>query len=489
MLFPHPSLDEAYEIHPLLATVQPPKKQTNSTSIPTRLIADNRERFQRIQSLFSLGSIHSILSQENMTHGIDFKVVKKVEKDGQEWIGMLPNQVVSADAAIHAVSHNGFSLVIDAMERKWPAIHTFTRQLHEEVQCHVVSCNLYLTPKARASHDGDRDNMRRSGFESHWDYMDVIVLQLTGTKLWTVANEPIVYLSNQDEKRKPTLEELHDTEYYDDFLLQPGDALYIPRGFIHNASTVIMGQSDDDGIPSLHLTFGLEHNCETTVEALLHHAIYKFAVASAVPNGIAISKQECSQSPHNVTWETILHQSLSEVARRDDCETTASFENGGRRPCAGVLRQSVPLHPAFQEIRTNRQKSLQQNQFKEANILRTVYREALELFVKNADVTRLVGFTNQLFASQDLQTSFCFPFINDSSVIICPNVLSSRDKLEYFNEILEQFERFAIVRLESVIQGFEGHVLDNRRDFWTMNDAVLQLVQQDGVGDESLEEL
>lgn len=123
----------------------------------------------------------------------------------------------------------------------------------------------------------DSDDMRQSGFESHWDHMDLIVLQLSGIKLWKVAKEPFLYLSSQDQKRKPTREELNVAKYFDDFHLQLGDAPYIPRSCIHNESTVVIGTSSDDGIPSLHLTFGVEHKCETTVVALLHHANHNFA--------------------------------------------------------------------------------------------------------------------------------------------------------------------------------------------------------------------
>jgi hypothetical protein len=62
MLFPHQSLNEAYEVHPILATVHPfpgPDNQgfhSDDTDTPS----DSRERFKRIQSLFSLSSVASI---------------------------------------------------------------------------------------------------------------------------------------------------------------------------------------------------------------------------------------------------------------------------------------------------------------------------------------------------------------------------------------------------------------------------------------------
>ena len=90
------------------------------------------------------------------------------------------------------------------------------------------------------------------------------MLQISGKKQWTVANKPLVYLTTPDLKYKPSpsyLNEYMSPGNYSTFMLQPGDVLYIPRGFVHNASTTktLVG-----GEPSLHLTFGIEHgkvNC------------------------------------------------------------------------------------------------------------------------------------------------------------------------------------------------------------------------------------
>jgi len=40
-------------------------------------------------------------------------------------------------------------------------------------------------------------------------------------------------------------------------MLKPGDILYIPRGFVHNATTELSVGQKIFGEPSLHLTFGI----------------------------------------------------------------------------------------------------------------------------------------------------------------------------------------------------------------------------------------
>ena len=85
-----------------------------------------------------------------------------------------------------------------------------------------------------------------AGFDPHHDTHDVFVLQLHGTKDW-VVREPVVeaplarHRSDHDEAaRQPVRFEAR---------LQPGDCLYLPRGFVHSART--------ESGTSLHLTVGV----------------------------------------------------------------------------------------------------------------------------------------------------------------------------------------------------------------------------------------
>ena len=191
--------------------------------------------------MFQLDSIDTVLNQP----GVQYKIAKKIIRDGEEWLGIVPEQLVLERGAL-AWFQRGYSLVIDKLERHWASVATLARKLERSLGLSHVSCNLYLTPANNAS-----------GFEAHWDWMDVIVIQLEGTKLWSVARNPTVYLSTESLKRKPTPKELMSLKRYDDVLLNPGDILYIPRGTIHNASTPVASAE-----PSLHVTFGLEPtNC------------------------------------------------------------------------------------------------------------------------------------------------------------------------------------------------------------------------------------
>jgi len=88
----------------------------------------------------------------------------------------------------------------------------------------------------------------------HADDRDVLVLQITGSKSWKVYPNPPVpfpYPSEQVGKSAayPVPAATLDAQPLISTVLRPGDVMYMPRGFVHEALT-----SDD---ASLHLTFAL----------------------------------------------------------------------------------------------------------------------------------------------------------------------------------------------------------------------------------------
>jgi ribosomal protein L16 Arg81 hydroxylase len=103
--------------------------------------------------------------------------------------------------------------------------------LAEELSA-AFQVNAYLSPPGA------------QGFDTHVDTHDVFVLQVAGTKQWTVYG-PTVELPLRTSRFRPaagTGSPLFVPE------LRPGDAMYIPRGFPHHAASL--------DATSLHLTVG-----------------------------------------------------------------------------------------------------------------------------------------------------------------------------------------------------------------------------------------
>jgi hypothetical protein len=127
----------------------------------------------------------------------------------------------------------GATIVLQALHLFRPELGAFCRSL-EQTLGHPAQANAYYTPRAA------------QGLPVHHDTHDVFVLQVAGEKRWLVY-EPALELPLKDQKYSAELGEPGEPVH--DLVLRPGDMLYLPRGWLHEALT---SASD-----SLHLTVGV----------------------------------------------------------------------------------------------------------------------------------------------------------------------------------------------------------------------------------------
>jgi hypothetical protein len=127
----------------------------------------------------------------------------------------------------------GATIVLQGLHLTRPAVGAFCRSL-EDTLGHPAQANAYYTPRSA------------QGLPVHHDTHDVFVLQVAGEKRWLVY-EPALPLPLKDQRYSAELGE--PGEAVEDRVLTPGDMLYLPRGWLHEALT-----SDLD---SLHLTIGV----------------------------------------------------------------------------------------------------------------------------------------------------------------------------------------------------------------------------------------
>jgi ribosomal protein L16 Arg81 hydroxylase len=144
----------------------------------------------------------------------------------------------AADDKVLAAMADGATLVLQALHRSWPPLVDFGSRLAAELG-HPVQINAYITPA------------QNQGFAPHYDVHDVFVLQVAGRKRWTI-HEPVVTapLDNQPwEDHRAAVAARAAEQPVIDTVLEPGDALYLPRGTIHSALA--------QGETSIHLTVGV----------------------------------------------------------------------------------------------------------------------------------------------------------------------------------------------------------------------------------------
>jgi ribosomal protein L16 Arg81 hydroxylase len=141
---------------------------------------------------------------------------------------------------------SGATIVLQGLHRLWPPLIGFVQTLGDDLG-HPVQANAYVTPP-----DG-------RGFDAHYDDHDVFVLQTSGHKHW-IVHEPVHLdpLASQPwTDHRQAVAERARQEPYIDTTLGPGDALYLPRGWIHSAQAL--------GALSVHLTIGVSVYTERDV--------------------------------------------------------------------------------------------------------------------------------------------------------------------------------------------------------------------------------
>jgi lysine-specific demethylase/histidyl-hydroxylase NO66 len=150
-------------------------------------------------------------------------------------MGSVPLQDLADPGRIFDQFHRGTTLVLQSLQRYWPPLTAFARDL-ELFLTHPVQVNAYLTPPASR------------GLGVHHDTHDVFVLQVHGGKLWQVWDAAVPFPLGHQKQLPPGAESpTEDPQVSAE--LAPGDCLYVPRGFRHAARTAETA--------SLHLTVGM----------------------------------------------------------------------------------------------------------------------------------------------------------------------------------------------------------------------------------------
>ena len=144
---------------------------------------------------------------------------------------------VSSDAVLRLFA-DGSTVVLQGLHRLWPPLIEFADQLAADLG-HPTQVNAYITPPSSR------------GFSAHYDVHDVFVLQVAGEKHWRISapvlTDPL--RTQQWNDRADEVAAAAAGEPLIDTVLRPGDALYLPRGFLHSATAL--------GAISAHLTVGV----------------------------------------------------------------------------------------------------------------------------------------------------------------------------------------------------------------------------------------
>ena len=211
----------------------------------------------------------------------------------------------------------GATIVLQALHFSWLPTARYCRRLEQALGL-PVQANAYLTPSSA------------QGFAVHHDVHDVFVLQVAGRKRWRIYT-PVLELPLRSQRWSPALGD--PGAPVQELVLEPGDTLYVPRGWPHEATT-------GDG-ESLHVTVGLHP--PTRAEALraaldataAADVELRRGAAAGLPAGL-LGRLDAELAPERVaararrrfvlTRRPILEDQLDQVRRLDALHATVPVE-------------------------------------------------------------------------------------------------------------------------------------------------------------------
>ncbi|MGE0851019.1 MAG: cupin domain-containing protein [Hyphomicrobiaceae bacterium] len=193
-----------------------------------------RGKSSKFESLLSFDAIDRYLSTATPCHPDVFLVdaARELKADDYSLANSDPPGRIDLPRAYQLFA-TGATISLSQLHDRLPSLAALCRAVERTFSSHFQT-NIYLSPP------------HAQGFKTHFDSHDVFVLQVSGSKLWTLYDTGIV-LPLRGQVFEPGKHTPGPVTR--EFTLHAGDLLYCPRGLYHSA------RSTDEA--SLHITLGL----------------------------------------------------------------------------------------------------------------------------------------------------------------------------------------------------------------------------------------
>ncbi len=225
---------------------------------------------------------------------------------------------------------DGATIVLQALHRTWPPIVDFAGDLMLELG-HPVQVNAYVTPPAS------------QGFAAHYDVHDVFVLQFAGEKRW-IVHEPVfdVPLRSQDWTRhRNDVLATAEREPALDIVLREGDALYLPRGWVHSAEA--------EEQVSGHLTVGIHvATRQALAQALLDSALDDVELRRALELGVDLTDPASLTDHLRAVVEALARAAAEHPERAADILRRRVWRSSRPSGLAPLVQAAVTVEPSLE---------------------------------------------------------------------------------------------------------------------------------------------
>lgn len=188
---------------------------------------ENRDRFS---GLLSFAQLDHIVGTYGLKHP-EIRLARSEDKIPFEDYTFKEDRFIDPLRVARLFSE-GATVIFRSLQNRHQPIQHLCNALSKQATIQTQA-NIYLTPP------------ESQGFDIHWDTHDVFIIQIEGSKTWRMYDGGITL---------PIKSQRYDSDQYspgeiiDEFVLNAGEVLYIPRGVMHAAAST----SDT----SLHITLG-----------------------------------------------------------------------------------------------------------------------------------------------------------------------------------------------------------------------------------------
>ncbi|GAB4191009.1 MAG: hypothetical protein Tsb002_19340 [Wenzhouxiangellaceae bacterium] len=216
----------------------------------------------------------------------------------------------------------GATIRIGNVARYLPEVARMAAGFEQRLQTDI-NINLYYTPR------------QSRAFEAHYDNHDVFIIQVAGSKRWRLFQQAeqwpveVVYRGRLEWLRQhsdagfsPPVSTRGEP---DEVILRAGDMLYVPRGRVHQVSTL-------DDSPSLHLTVAAPVVTwyEACVQGLLRAFRHSPELRQALPPDFATHQDNISAEQYAAVAAAVAQHLNPDVLRQAVAEMGRQFIDSRR---------------------------------------------------------------------------------------------------------------------------------------------------------------
>lgn len=284
-------------------------------------VRPHRSAIGDVSDLFSAAAVDELISVRGLRTPF-----LRIAKDGRTFGDREFTSGGGAGAAVGDQLHDdliwrhfesGATLVLQGLHRTYEPVLRFTQGLAADLG-HPCQVNAYITPP------------QSTGFSDHYDVHDVFVIQVEGEKRWRIR-EPVWPLPLRDQpwdRHKDAISAAAQAAPLEEFVMTPGEVLYLPRGYLHSATAL--------GDISIHLTVGVHqwtrhHLAEELLAAVLARLARDEAARGSLSLGVDLA--EPTQLAEDVgTVRQAVSDALSQVTDSEVSAAMAARARAAQRP-------------------------------------------------------------------------------------------------------------------------------------------------------------